>query len=121
MAKAKGRGGRRPGAGALRGNLNALKTGTYSKQFVALGSFFVVGCTGSAILESTGNLNSENAKTKCLSQAATKCHFPLTNRFGHPLSFHHAEADRAEDPHRQGHRLAQRREVRNLLRVPRPP
>src|SRR6266498_3648946 len=34
----KGRGGRRPGAGAPRGNLNALKTGLYSKQFAALGS-----------------------------------------------------------------------------------
>ncbi len=34
----KGRGGRRPGAGAPKGNLNALKTGLYSKQFAALGS-----------------------------------------------------------------------------------
>ncbi len=31
------RGGRRPGAGAPRGNLNALKHGKYSKQFSELG------------------------------------------------------------------------------------
>lgn len=32
------RGGKRPGAGAPRGNLNALKTGLYSKQLALLGS-----------------------------------------------------------------------------------
>jgi hypothetical protein len=32
------RGGRRPGAGAPRGNLNALKHGTYSRQFARLGA-----------------------------------------------------------------------------------
>jgi hypothetical protein len=31
------RGGKRPGAGAPKGNLNALKTGQYSKQFARLG------------------------------------------------------------------------------------
>src|SRR3989441_12015611 len=31
------RGGRRPGAGAPRGNMNALKTGAYSRQFAELG------------------------------------------------------------------------------------
>jgi hypothetical protein len=31
------RGGRRPGAGAPKGNLNALKTGQYSKQFARIG------------------------------------------------------------------------------------
>ena len=31
------RGGRRPGAGAPRGNMNALKTGAYSRQFALLG------------------------------------------------------------------------------------
>jgi len=33
---AKRRGGRRPGAGAPRGNMNALKSGAYSKQFALL-------------------------------------------------------------------------------------
>ena len=33
-----GRGGRRPGAGAPKGNLNALKHGTYSRQFARLGA-----------------------------------------------------------------------------------
>jgi len=37
-AKKPGRGGRRSGAGAPKGNLNALKTGLYSKQFAALGA-----------------------------------------------------------------------------------
>jgi len=32
------RGGRRPGAGAPKGNLNALKTGQYSKQFAQVGA-----------------------------------------------------------------------------------
>ena len=32
------RGGRRPGAGAPKGNLNALKHGTYSRQFARLGA-----------------------------------------------------------------------------------
>jgi hypothetical protein len=31
------RGGRRPGAGARRGNMNALKSGAYSRQFAELG------------------------------------------------------------------------------------
>jgi len=31
------RGGKRPGAGAPRGNFNAMKTGAYSKQFALLG------------------------------------------------------------------------------------
>ena len=31
------RGGRRPGAGAPRGNMNALKSGAYSRQFAELG------------------------------------------------------------------------------------
>jgi hypothetical protein len=31
------RGGRRPGAGAPKGNFNAMKTGAYSKQFALLG------------------------------------------------------------------------------------
>jgi hypothetical protein len=31
------RGGKRPGAGARKGNMNALKTGAYSKQFALLG------------------------------------------------------------------------------------
>jgi hypothetical protein len=31
------RGGRRPGAGAPRGNMNALKSGAYSRQFALLG------------------------------------------------------------------------------------
>jgi len=30
------RGGRRPGAGARKGNLNALKTGEYSKQIAKI-------------------------------------------------------------------------------------
>jgi hypothetical protein len=34
------RGGRRPGAGAPTGNLNALKTGRYSKQFATIGRLF---------------------------------------------------------------------------------
>jgi len=34
------RGGRRPGAGAPKGNMNALKTGAYSKQFALLGALF---------------------------------------------------------------------------------
>ena len=34
---ARRRGGRRPGAGAPRGNMNALKHGKYSKQFSELG------------------------------------------------------------------------------------
>ena len=33
----KKRGGKRPGAGAPKGNMNALKTGAYSKQFAELG------------------------------------------------------------------------------------
>jgi len=37
VAKRSRRGGRRPGAGAPRGNMNALKTGAYSKQFALLG------------------------------------------------------------------------------------
>ena len=32
------RGGRRPGAGAPKGNLNALKHGSYSRQFAQLGA-----------------------------------------------------------------------------------
>ncbi len=32
------RGGKRPGAGAPRGNMNALKTGAYSRQFAQLGA-----------------------------------------------------------------------------------
>jgi hypothetical protein len=32
------RGGRRPGAGAPKGNFNALKHGTYSRQFARLGA-----------------------------------------------------------------------------------
>ena len=32
------RGGRRPGAGAPKGNLNALKHGSYSRQFARLGA-----------------------------------------------------------------------------------
>ena len=37
------RGGPRPGAGAPRGNLNALKTGTYSKQLrAAIGALLAV-------------------------------------------------------------------------------
>lgn len=36
--KPKGRGGRRPGAGAPRGNLNALKHGGRSRQFARLGA-----------------------------------------------------------------------------------
>jgi hypothetical protein len=34
------RGGKRPGAGAPKGNLNALKTGAYSRQFAELGALF---------------------------------------------------------------------------------
>ena len=37
QSRAKRRGGKRPGAGAPRGNMNALKTGAYSKQFALLG------------------------------------------------------------------------------------
>ncbi len=37
-AKSTGRGGRRPGAGAPRGNMNALKHGTYSRQFAQVGA-----------------------------------------------------------------------------------
>jgi hypothetical protein len=36
------RGGRRPGAGAPRGNLNALKHGRYSAQFAALGTLIAL-------------------------------------------------------------------------------
>ncbi len=37
------RGGRRPGAGAPKGNLNALKHGTYSRQFARLGALLAAG------------------------------------------------------------------------------
>jgi hypothetical protein len=36
----KKRGGRRPGAGAPKGNFNALKHGRYSRQFAELGALF---------------------------------------------------------------------------------
>jgi len=39
------RGGRRPGAGAPKGNLNALKHGRHSKQFAALGALVVTNPT----------------------------------------------------------------------------
>src|SRR5438552_15450726 len=38
--KPRPRGGRRPGAGAPKGNLNGLKHGLYSKQMAALGVAF---------------------------------------------------------------------------------
>jgi hypothetical protein len=34
------RGGKRPGAGAPKGNMNALKNGAYSKQFAQIGALF---------------------------------------------------------------------------------
>jgi len=37
----RGRGGKRPGAGAPRGNLNALKHGRYSRQFAEIGAVLV--------------------------------------------------------------------------------
>lgn len=37
-AAKKGRGGKRPGAGAPKGNMNALKHGLYSKQFAQVGA-----------------------------------------------------------------------------------
>jgi uncharacterized protein YjcR len=45
------RGGPRPGAGAPRGNLNALKTGAYSRQLpAAIGALLAVPATRRAML-----------------------------------------------------------------------
>ena len=45
------RGGPRPGAGAPRGNLNALKTGAYSRQLpAAIGALMAVPATRRAML-----------------------------------------------------------------------
>ena len=38
QSAAKKRGGRRPGAGAPKGNMNALKHGAYSRQYARLGA-----------------------------------------------------------------------------------
>jgi hypothetical protein len=54
----KGRGGKRPGAGAPKGNLNALKTGLYSKQFAVIGRLLASHpTTREALLQIADRLN----------------------------------------------------------------
>ncbi|MDP3766961.1 MAG: hypothetical protein Q8S13_03010 [Dehalococcoidia bacterium] len=49
------RGGRRPGAGAPRGNLNALKSGRYSKRLKALrGALAAMPQTADVLAKTTG-------------------------------------------------------------------
>jgi hypothetical protein len=48
--KRSGRGGRRPGAGAPRGNLNALKHGRRSRQFAEIGAIIAASDTTRATL-----------------------------------------------------------------------
>jgi len=49
------RGGRRPGAGAPRGNLNALTTGRYSKRLTALrGALHALPLTADVLAKTTG-------------------------------------------------------------------
>ena len=49
------RGGRRPGAGAPRGNLNALKSGRYSKRLAALrAALDAMPLTAGALVQMTG-------------------------------------------------------------------
>ena len=49
------RGGKRPGAGAPRGNLNALKTGRYSKRLAGLrAALTAMPATASLLVQMTG-------------------------------------------------------------------
>ena len=57
------RGGRRPGAGAPRGNMNALKSGAYSRQFAELGRLLAADPKIRAVLLDVATRSGRKFKT----------------------------------------------------------